>query len=595
MKTLSQRPNPFPGCLPSHFARAIVFSKPFAIVFLLLIAATASAQNLEELGVKKGVKLNGSFNVNTVGYWAHSIEQRRDPFNWFLTGNLNVNLFGYNAPFSFSYSNADKNFSQPFNQFSFAPQYKWVRTYLGYNAMTFSPYTLSGHVFFGGGAELTPGKWRIAMMYGRLKKAVPFNPADTLQYSNAAFKRMGYGLKVGYENNGDAISANIFTAKDELNSIPFILPEAQLAPQQNVAMSISGRKTLFARVFVEAEYALSALNTDLRVNNEEGDTIDVSTDNLVKGLLPENATSRYFDALNASVGYQGNWYAIRLKYERISPEYQTLGAYYFNNDMENFTIAPTVKLLNGKLNLSANAGLQKNNLDDTRASSTERWVGTLNANYVPGSKWNFAANYSNFTSYTNIRPREDPFFNNTLDTLNFYQVSHTMSGTVMRMLGGKNNPQTLMLNTSYQQASDQSTFDGGTTLSDFRSANLSYSYSFVPSNTTLALAANIYENNAAGFKSTFWGPTLSMTKAFFKKTLKGSLASSYNETSATNAMSSPVWSNRVALSYSPNGTPDKPSAHNFALGLNVLRRFKGTEQQPAFTEFTSTFNYTYTF
>lgn len=229
-------------------------------VFFCVVPFFVHSQNLEELGVDKGVKLNGSVNLNTVGYWAHGIEQRRDPFNWFLTGNLNVNLFGYNAPFSFSYSNADRSFSQPFNQFSFAPQYKWVRAYLGYNSMTFSNYTLSGHVFLGAGAELTPGKWRIGMMYGRLRKAVSFDLDDTLQYSNASFKRMGYGLKVGYENNGDAISANIFAAKDDLNSIPFILPESQLAPQQNIAVSFSARKKILERIFVEAEYAVSALN-----------------------------------------------------------------------------------------------------------------------------------------------------------------------------------------------------------------------------------------------------------------------------------------------------------------------------------------------
>jgi len=100
-------------------------------LFLLPFAVSVCAQNLEEIGIKKGVSINGSFNVSTIGYYAHGIEQRRDPFNWFATGNLNLNLFGYSAPFSFSYSNANKNFSQPFNQFSFQPQYKWMRTYIG--------------------------------------------------------------------------------------------------------------------------------------------------------------------------------------------------------------------------------------------------------------------------------------------------------------------------------------------------------------------------------------------------------------------------------------------------------------------------------
>jgi len=565
------------------------------LAFLVAGLLTTHAQNLESIGIKKGVKVNGSLNVNTVGYYAHGIAQRRDPFNWFLTGNLNINLFGYDAPLSFSYSNANKSFSQPFNQFSFQPQYKWVKTYIGYNSMTFSNYTLAGHVFLGGGVELTPGKWKIAAMYGRLKKAVPFNGTDTL---NAIFKRMGYGLKVGYENNGNSISANIFTAKDDVNSIPYILYNSSLTPKQNVAISVSGRKTFLKRFFVEGEYAVSALNNDIRANNSksEADTIvHKPTNNVIKGLLPENATSRYYDALNASVGYQGNWYTLQFRYERIAPEYQTLGAYYFNNDMRNITVMPSLRLFKNRLNLNANVGFQENNLDKTRTSTTKRTVGAFNATYVPNEKWNFAANYSNFSSYTNVRPQIDPYFRNTLDTLNFYQVSRTTTGTIMRNLGGQNNPQSIMFTGSYQKASDVAQYQGGSQQSDFLTMNVSYSYSLVPSNMTLAVAGNLYTNNAAGVKSTYWGPTVSATKSFMDKTLRGSLASSYNETSGGNIQSSPVLNSRLSVSYAPKGQEGETSKHNFSLGLNVLNRLKSTQQQPAYSELTGTLNYSYTF
>lgn len=571
-----------------------------SVKYILTIAAIFSglaityAQNLESIGVKKGIKVNGSLNVNTVSYYAHGIEQRRDPYNWFVTGTLNINLFGYDAPLSFSYSNANKSFSQPFNQFSFQPQYKWVKTYVGYNSMTFSNYTLAGHVFLGGGVELNPGKWKIAAMYGRLKRAVPFTETDTV---NAVFKRMGYGLKVGYEDNGSSISANIFTAKDDVNSIPYTLYNSTLTPKQNVAMSINGRKTFLKRFFIEGEYAVSALNNDVRANdNSEADTVvHKPTNNIIKGLLPANATSRYYDALNASVGYQGNWYTLQFRYERIAPEYQTLGAYYFNNDMRNITMVPSVRLFKNRLNLNANVGFQENNLDKTRTSTTKRTVGAFNATYIPNEKWNFAANYSNFSSYTNVRPQVDPFFRNTLDTLNFYQVSRTTTGTVMRNLGGQENPQSIMLTGSYQKASDVAQYEGGSQQSDFLTMNIAYSYSLVPSNLTLALAGNVYTNNAAGVKSTYWGPTVSATKSFMDKTLRGSLASSYNETSDDNIQASPVLNTRLSFSFTPQVREGSNISHSFSLGTNVLNRLQSTDQQAAYTEVTGTFNYTFTF
>jgi hypothetical protein len=570
--------------------------KTCSFIFTVALVASfkSNAQNLDEISLKKGINVNGSVNLNTVAYAASGIQQRRDPFNWFLTGGLNIDLFGYSAPFSFSYSNVNKSFSQPFNQFSFAPQYKWVKTYIGYNSMTFSPYTLAGHVFFGGGAELTPGKWRIAVMYGRLRKAVTVDVLDTLNYANASYKRMGYGMKVGYETNGNAVSFNVFTAKDDPASLPFVIPQNVLTPQQNVAMGLSGRKTFFRKFFVEVEYAVSVLNSNARANAESADSVDTSK-NLLKGLLPENTTSRYFDALNGSVGYQGKGYAIQLKYERVAPEYQTLGAYYFNNDMRNITIAPSVRLLKNKMSLSANIGLQKNNLNQTRAATTLRSVGALNVQYAPSEKWNLAASYSNFSSYTNMRPQSDPNFQNSLDTLNFYQISETMTGSMSRSLGTKEKPQSIMWTGSYQKASNKSGYAEGIQLSDFMSTNVSYSYSIVPSNLTLSLSANVYTNNAAGVQSTFFGPTINTTKSFLEKTLRCSYATSYNQTSSNSAATSPVWNNQVSLSYAPKGKEGSNSRNNFSLGVNILRRLKDIEQQPSFTEATGTFNYTFTF
>ena len=156
-----------------------------------------------------------------------------------------------------------------------------------------------------------------------------------------------------------------------------------------------------------------------------------------------------------------------------------------------------------------------------------------------------------------------------------------------------------MLNVSYQKANDEASYEGGDTQSDFISANASYSYSIVPSSTTLAIAANYYATNAAGVQSNYWGPTVIVTKALLKKSLRCSWAGSYNETSGT-VETSPVLNNRLNFSYSP--VPDKTKekevstqSHHLSLSANLLNRLKRVEAQPAFTELTITFNYAYTF
>lgn len=566
------------------------------VQLMFLLPSVSLAQNLEEISLKKGPQLTGSLNVNTVGYKAFGLPQRRDPFNWFVTGGLNLNLFGYSAPFTFSVSNANKSYSQPFNQFHFAPQYKWIKTYTGFTSMTFSPYTLSGHMFFGGGVELTPGKWRIAAMYGRLKKAVPFDLTDTLQFTKAAFKRMGYGIKVGYETNGDAVSFNIFAAKDDVRSIPFVLPQNKITPQQNVAMSLAFRKQLFTKFSIDLEYALSALNTNMGANTE-GDTVTTKpTHNLIQGLLPENSTSRYFDAVNAALGYQGKTYTVQLKYERVAPEYQTLGAYYFNNDLRNITVVSNIRLLKNKIVLGTNIGVQENNLDKSRTATMRRTVSAVNLQFTPDEKWNVSGSYSNFLSYTNVRSQSDPFYSNNLDTLDFYQVSETMNGTVARTLGREDAPQSIMLNVSYQRASSKAGSEtGARQLSDFLSTTASYSYSLKPSDLTLSIGANVYNNNAAGTSTTFFGPSVSTTKLLLNKALRGSYTTSYNNTTGNGTATSPVWNNQISFSYSPPKKENARGSSNISFGLNMLKRLKAIGEQPAFTEITGTLNYSYSF
>ncbi len=574
-------------------------------LFLLGLWPSVQAQNLEEIGIKKGIKTSGSVNLNAIYYTASGIPIRRDPFNWFVTGNLNLTLFGYSAPFSFSYSNLQKSFSQPFNQLSFSPQYKWVKTYLGYSSMTFSPYTLAGHVFLGAGVEVSPGNWRVAAMYGRLKKATPFNLQDTTQNYNAAYQRMGYGVKVGYEQNGNEVSLNVFTAKDDETSLPFVLAESQLTAQQNVAASLKFRKTILKKLFIEGEYGFSSLNKDIRANHEtQPDSLatpdslktTIQSHNLLKGLLPENNTQRYFDAFNGSLGYQGNWYAIQLKYERVAPEYETLGAYFFNNDMENITVAPTVRLFKNMLTVAANVGVQRNNLNNERASTTNRWVGSGNLNYTPNEHWNLTGSYSNFSTYTNVRPQADPFFRDPVDTLNFYQISQSYNGSASYMFGNKDHRHTVMGTGSYQHANNQASYLNADNASFFYTGTVAYNYTQTPKNLTLGGSFNYYTTQAGEVASNYWGPSAQATKAFLDKTLRVSLASSYNYTTAAQA-SSDVWNTRMSIAYSPKENPAQKTLgkHNLLLGINFLKRLTATDAQPSFSEWTNTLGYTYSF
>ncbi|KAA2238708.1 hypothetical protein F0L74_21050 [Chitinophaga agrisoli] len=589
----------------------------YAILSFLMLTAAPNAwsQALDQLGVKKGVSMSGSINASATAYTASGIESRRDPLAWYLNGNININLFGYDMPFSFNYSNQGRNYSQPFNQFRFAPSYKWARAYFGTTSMQFSNYTLAGHMFDGVGLELSPGKWRISAMYGTLLKAVPFDVLSPESYSRAAFERKGEGIKLGYEDNGNAYSISLFHAKDNAASVPYIPDDATLTPRENLAVAFNVRQTLIGRVFVDMEYSISALNRDVRAEKDNFDSTR-GTSNLLGKLLGPTATTRYFDALQAGLGYTGSFYTVQLRYERVAPDFVTLGAYNVVNDMRNITVAPTVQLLGGKLNLSANAGMQVNNLDDSKTSDTKRWVANINAGFTPNEHWAFNGGYSNFSNYTRIRPLIDPYFNNPLDTLDFYQVNNTYNGMVMYRTGTKERQHAITLNTSYQYASDKSTAaDAVESLSRFFTANLGYSYNLQPKALSMTGAVNYYKNTAAGLNTTFMGPAVSVNKQYFDKTLRTGVTATYNVTKATtetaglnSSTTSSLFNTGLSLNYSPKprqqttstgeGKQVKlfPNRHTHNFGATVMWLMRGAAaSQPGYNELTTTINYTYSF
>ena len=94
------------------------------LVFILIFGLSVSikAQNLDAISIDRGVTLSGGINVSNV-FYATSGEQNRDPYNCIVSGNLNINLFGYDMPFSFSWSNSQRSYTQPFNRLSFTPSY----------------------------------------------------------------------------------------------------------------------------------------------------------------------------------------------------------------------------------------------------------------------------------------------------------------------------------------------------------------------------------------------------------------------------------------------------------------------------------------
>src|SRR5690554_4518031 len=169
----------------------------WTFVLLLIYGARAQAQDLSQIGQQKPVRVFGGLSVRTMHYQAQGIANRRQPFNFIVSGSPVLSIYGIDIPIQFMLSKKEQSFQQPFNRFGLSPRYKWLTVHGGYRNVHFSPYTLAGHTMLGAGIEMNPGKLRVGLMYGRLNRATGI---DTLTQTLApySFDRKGLAAKLGY-------------------------------------------------------------------------------------------------------------------------------------------------------------------------------------------------------------------------------------------------------------------------------------------------------------------------------------------------------------------------------------------------------------
>lgn len=552
------------------------------------------SQDLANIGKGEALKISGSINANQVLYLSQGIDSRRDPYNYFLAGSLNFSIYGWAIPLSFSYSNQNSSFQQPFNQYGLSPTYKWITLHAGYRSLSFSKYTMNSHLFLGGGVEVTPtDKLKIAAIYGRFQQAVE---EDTTRQNNIpAYRRMAGGVKVTYGDSKDFVDLIIFKARDDENSLSAPPVANNVNPEENLVLGIGFNKTFSKKLVLKAEYASSAITLDTRSE-------DVSSGNIYDQLsfvFRPRASSSYYQAFNAAVQYKIKGAGFGVSYERVDPGYRTLGSYFFNNNLENIAFTNSLIGFKNKIRLNWRLGVQRNNLDNTELNTLRRLSGAVNVSYMASPKMIYNASYTNFRTVVNFRSQFDqinqvgPIQN--LDTLNYRQVAQNANLNANFVLNeSKERRQNLNVNIAYQQSADEQANVEQPTGAKFYNLNSSYSLS-LGSTTTLSAAFNANVTDTQASDNSIFGPSLGIRKTFFERKLSTNLSLSVNNSYNSGELTSRVANVRFAGNFSVK------EKHQLALNLTGISRFSvsntGQENQieTRFKEFTIQFGYNYSF
>lgn len=542
------------------------------LIALSVLANTIEAQDVEQVIKAPLMATNGGVSLSQIGNFSPDTNTVTEPWSYYLSGNINVSIKGVvSLPFSFAYTNNEisSQSPQPFNRLSMSPSYKWITTHIGYAAMSFSPYTLAGHEFLGGGVELTPlDKWKFTALYGRFVKAVG---VDTLG-TEPSYRRMGGGFKVDYSGEKGGVSVNVFKARDVINSISFnAFDSVYTKPQDNLTGSISANLMIKKNLSLQVEYALSALNQDISLS-------DSLESKFGDAFLRQNGDLAYYHAFKSSVSQSTKIGKIGATYERVSPNYMTLGAYYFNNDFENIT-ANLSTSFKERINLAMDGGYQRDNLQEQKTSASLRFIYSANASAILTKKLNLGLNFSNIQTHVHIKDiysevtQTNQYQN--LDTLSFTQLNLTSTASLNYVLqASKEKRQNLNVGFTYQEASEQQEDDQAYVGNTIYNTTASYQYSLIPQRLNVSASVNHNRNQMETSLMTVMSYNLSIQKTFFEQ-IRLALITTYSNSFSAEETIADIVNIRLTGGY----TLQKRHSFNLSTAMVNNQSIQGTSTQ----------------
>lgn len=531
------------------------------ICFMCITSVFAqNLENLDEITKRKFIAFRGSLSIGANFYHTTADRGQQNPFSYIISGTPIVSIYGFDLPLSFTFASQQFSVAGPntdiFDRYGMSPYYKWVTVHAGYRNVSFSPYTLNNHNFLGGGFELKPGKWRIGFVYGRFAEAIE---EDTTAANplGPSYKRFGYAAKLGYGDNNNFIEMSFLKAKDDVSSISE--PQnTDIRPAENLSIGLSGKFTLWKKLSLAANVGASAFTEDIRAN--ELNAYDNFPINL-SGLYTARASSRINFAGDVSLTFQQTWYAIKAEYMRIDPEYQTMGSYYFNNDLERYTLAPNLTLLQGKLNVGGSIGLQYDNLLDNKAARTKRVISAANVQVNPFPQFSVNAQYSNYAT------QQSSGLVQLNDTIRIFQVNHSMSVTPTYFIAKEQFYHSFVLALGKQTLQDRNRFTENFTESNTNNANFNYQLRNNQFSYTLSGGLNYLDLTNSNQQVQRYGFSCGAEKGFWEDKFKIGFNSMYNISQADKNADGYIFTNTVNIAYIPF------QAHSFIVrGQNITNR-----------------------
>lgn len=527
------------------------------IVFLVGISFFSFSQDLSTIKSQKPIEIKGSLSIGTGYYSSYGFNTTRKPFSYSFIGSPVVSVYGVQIPFNITVSEGSKQVNNPFTQFGINPYYKWAKVYAGWTNMSWSPTSLNGKTFLGGGVEINPGLLRAGFMYGRLN---PATKEDTLKPNSITplYKRIGMGAKIGIGKANNFFDVIVFKGNDIKNSIPEPNDILNNGPQENALVGIVSKQSFFKQKLVwDLDATVSATTRDIN-----SDVVDIGTgpgSNALKNLITPRLSTSYAIAAHSALSYRFKNGMIGGDYSRIEPEYQSMGVDYILNDQEKYILKQSFTAMKKKLNFNFSEFYQYDNLNGRKAVKTSRTGFSSNVNLNLTQKFGINGGYNLF------KIDQQDGLKRVSDSTKLSQVQHQVMLSPRYTIYNEKFMQSFFVSFTYQILKDNNTFTEKYANNTNSNINLGYVVSLNKIGLSISPMVSFLNTDLYMIKIRNVTPTINVNKTWLNGKLNTGTTFALTMTNQSTGNSSNAFVNNIQISYSID------QHHTLRFSNNIMR------------------------
>lgn len=382
---------------------------------LILIFISLSANLFAQTVPKPKVSVTGTMGVTYEGYGltvnpkTPSFYSPRRPWNQLRFNFAPQIKIGQNfsLPLNFNFATKATNFAGPYagighqsikqwitnplNNFSINPKYKWAELQLGTQYLNYSELSTGDIGVFGAGVDLKPKGYIIKFFTGTSQQGINYSASPLVP---GAYKRSNWMAQIGKEKEGKyKMAFTVVKGRDKYNSVT---TPPSVNPQEGVVFSITNNAYFKKGWYLEMEGAHSIFTT----NTNSGPPLAGGVSSLKPFITAYSSTKKDY-AFSGSLGKKSTNFDIGFKTKYLGTGFITMGYPYQQPDRLDLTLNTRInawkdKDRNYKMNVIASVGNRVNNMSNTAGNRANQFIGMLNWFTQFDNHWSLNVSYNNF-------------------------------------------------------------------------------------------------------------------------------------------------------------------------------------------------------